>query len=97
MRGFGGPSINFKVLGTEERLFEDDNFNDRNGYSNRSLEDLETVDYSYFYSLGVKIIGNDDRSYLLDFRLNQALGAAVEINNTEVENSYFLISAGCLF
>ncbi|MFT6947326.1 MAG: hypothetical protein ACJARP_001750 [Vicingaceae bacterium] len=97
LRGFGGPSINFKVLGTEDRLFEDDNFNDRDGYSNRNLEDLETVDYSYFYGLGVEVVGNDDRSYLLDFRLNQALGTAGEINNTEVENSYFLISASCLF
>jgi len=97
LRGFAGPSINFKLFATESRLYEDESFNEKNGYSNRSIEALETVDYSYFYGIGVEIIGSDERSYLLDFRLSEPLGSAGEIGNVQVENSYFLISAGCLF
>ena len=97
LRGFAGPSINFKILGTESRAYENENFDEKNGYFNRDLEDLETIDYAYFYGLGVEIIASDDRSYFLDFRLNEPISTAGQINNIEVENKYFLISASCMF
>lgn len=97
IKGFAGPSMNFKLLGMETREYDDESFNANNGYYGRELKNLETIEYSIVYGAGIDVVSKDNRIFFLDFRLSNALGHAGTINYQSVRNNYFMISAGYLF
>jgi hypothetical protein len=94
---YGGPSVNFQFVGFHTKEYDDENYNDRNGFDNTELEDLETMNLGWVYGAGVDVEAGDGRLFFLDFRLGNSPRAIATINGKGVRNTYLGLSAGYLF
>jgi hypothetical protein len=96
LKVYGGPSINFQFAGFHTREYDDENYNDKNGFNNSELE-LETMNLGWMYGAGVDVDAGDGRLFFLDFRLGNSPNDITTINGKGVRNSYMGLSAGYLF
>lgn len=97
LKAFVGPSVNFKLLALQSRQYDDDDYDRNNGYSDREMDRVETMEYTLVYGAGIEVQGQDSRTFFIDFRRNDALDGIGFINNQRALSKYFLISAGYLF
>lgn len=97
IKGFAGPSINFNLLGTETRVFEDPDYDRNNGYDNRPLNNLEVLEFSTVLGGGIDVINGAGQTFFVDFRVSNPLGVAGKIQGNDFKNSYFSIGIGYLY
>ena len=50
---FIGPDLNFNILGSENRVYEDDNYNEQNGYKNSAMSNLQVFNLGLTYGVGL--------------------------------------------
>ncbi|MFT4996431.1 MAG: hypothetical protein ACI9BJ_000931 [Flavobacteriales bacterium] len=97
LKVYGGPSVNFQFAGFHTREYEDANYNDENGFDNKEITSLETMNLGWVYGAGVDVKSGDGRLFFLDFRLGNSPKSIASINGKGVRNSYMGLSAGYLF
>lgn len=97
LKAYSGPSMNFNLLALESRIYDNTDYHQDNGYFDREMKDLETIEYALIYGVGVDIISKDDRIFFLDVRSSGALTPVGNINGRSAKSNYFLISAGYMF
>lgn len=94
---FGGPSINFNFGGLYSREYDDANYNDNNGFNNVEMKNLETIETSLMYGLGIDVRSNDGRLFFLDLRLANSMNSIGTLNGSEMNLNYLCLNAGYLF
>ncbi len=97
-KAYAGPSINFQFAGLHSLQYDDDNYNEDNGFENTDITNkLETMNLAFVYGVGVDVKSGDGRLFFLDFRYSNSPGAVGNIYNEDFKSSYLALSAGYLF
>jgi hypothetical protein len=94
LQAFAGPSLNFNIGGIEARTFEDENYNNQNGYAERPMTGLNTTHFSAVYGLGVLVLAPNEQLFSVDFRMSNGLSPFKSFNNQEARYSFFAVSLG---
>lgn len=97
VKAFGGPTANFKLIAVEQRTYEDSDYNEENGYSSRSMDGVDVLEYGVVYGAGVDVITGNEQIVFLDFRVNNSLSSFAKVNGENPKNIYYAISAGYMF
>lgn len=99
IKGFGGISHNFNLLGTYSRNY--DNANDQD-LLDQSINGISLLEQSLVWGLGFEVKDNTDHLYSIDFRTNNALSSFGDIKNSQNSvisgyNNYYTIGFGYSF
>jgi hypothetical protein len=97
IKGFAGPSINFNLLGTETRVFENGNVDNNEGYRDRQLNDLEVIEFSTVIGGGIDVVNSVGQAFFVDLRLSSPISSLGKIQGATPSNSYFSIGVGYLY
>jgi opacity protein-like surface antigen len=89
---FAGPGINFNLVGVSSRTYDNDNFNEDNGYSGQELAKKEITEYGLTYGAGISITAPKGNIFYLDIRKNIGLSDVGEINGKAIRTEYFAVS-----
>ena len=93
---FAGPSVNFNLLNTLTRTYDDPEYNDNNGFDQK-YEDVEVMEYSVVYGTGIDVETDESSIFFLDIRFNNALSSFGNIAGNDAYNKYFSIGLGYLY
>lgn len=93
---YGGPSINFNLLGTQSRTYEDPDYNDDHGFTDREINGLELLEGAGVYGTGFEVAA-DEGIFFLDIRNTIAFSSFGIINGRKAFNNYFVIGVGYLY
>jgi hypothetical protein len=94
---FVGPSINFNLLGTQTRTYEDPNYNTDHGFSDRKIPGLQLMEFSGVVGAGFDVEMANEKILFLDIRYNSALNSFGIINGRSAYNNYFTVGVGYLY
>lgn len=97
LKVYGGPSVNFQFAGFHTKEYEDADYNNENGFDNKQITSLETMNLGWVYGAGFDVESSDGKLFFLDFRLGNSPKAIATINSKGVRNTYMGLSAGYLF
>lgn len=89
---FAGPGINFNLLGTSSRSYDDAGFDEQNGYNDIQVNNLNVIESSFTYGAGVDIRTKDNRAFYLDIRKSTGLSGFA--TSPVGRNDYFSIGVG---
>lgn len=92
-----GPSSNFNVLALQSREYEDQNYEDDNGYSQQTISNAETFIPSAVGGIGLQAKSNDSNWYFINFRYETSLSNVAKIDDSEPNLTSYSISLGYLF
>lgn len=93
---FGGPGLNFNVLGTISREYEDNGIAEENNFDAKKIYKIIFLNFSAIAGAGFDV-ETPEGIFSIDFRQNVPLGPFGKINGKEAENIYFTIGLGYLF
>lgn len=93
---FAGPAINFNLLGASSRTYDDESYNNDNGYEGKQVESLELLHFSGLAGLGFSIPAGGG-TYFVDFRYGFGLTPTLKTNNQDQQINYFAITGGLAF
>ncbi|MBX9853683.1 MAG: PorT family protein [Cytophagaceae bacterium] len=96
-KAFAGPSINFNVKGTESKIYEDKDYHEQNGYSDREIQGLNLMEYSFCYGGGIDVEIAQQSIFFLEVRNNIGMNTFGKINNLDAFNQYFGLGLGILY
>jgi hypothetical protein len=95
---FAGPNLQFQLSGSNEtRIYSDADFQESNGYSERKLTGLNTLENAFQYGLGLELNPHDSQTVFFDIRANESISSLGTINGRKATSSYYMISLGYLF
>ena len=94
---YGGPDLNFNVLGLESRTYENNSYNDNNGYQNTAMTNLEVFNFGISYGLGLSAETSAGDEYFLKFGMSTGLNSVGKINNQEAKHQIAQVSLGYIF
>ncbi len=97
IKGYTGPGMNFKLLASQTKQYDDSDYNNQNGYMGKDIFDANNITYSMIYGFGIGAADKQNRIFFLDFRSNRSLTSLGKINNANAFSNYYCISAGYLF
>lgn len=93
----GGVSMNFNLLATGSRTYENSSYNDNNGYSGRQLSGINTTNLGYTAGLGITAMATPDNFYFIHLRTNGPLNEFGSIAGHKAYHQNFNITFGYLF
>lgn len=96
-RAFAGPSFAFNLMSLQSRIYENQNYNEDNGYENRTLQSINIMDKSLVGGLGIEIAGTGREMFFADLRSSQSLSPIGKIDDKDVFLRHFNVSLGCVF
>lgn len=96
-RVFAGPSLGFNLLTLQSREYDDLNYNDNNGFMGRSVKDINILDKSLHYGLGIEILNAGNQLFFADIRSCNNLSSIGYISNKAILMNHFCVSLGYLF
>lgn len=99
LKGFGGISTNFNLLGTYSRDY--DNANDQD-LLDQKINGITLLENSLVYGIGFEVKDKSDHLYSIDFRQNTAINSFGDIKNSQNSvisgyNKYYTIGFGYSF
>ncbi len=99
VKGYGGISTNFNLLGTTSRNYDDVNEADQ---LDRQINGINLLENAIVYGFGFEIKDKDDHLYSFDFRTSDAINSLGNIKNSENNtisgfNHYYTIGFGYSF
>jgi hypothetical protein len=97
LKAFAGPSINFNLKGTQTRTYEDQNFNNNSGFSDRKIPGLQLMEFAGVAGAGFDVEMGNKQILFLDARYNWALNSFGVINGNNAYNNYFSVGVGYLY
>ena len=89
---FAGPGINFNLLGVSSRTYENENYNQDNGYTSREIADRQITNYSATVGAGIGVSNSNGEQFYLDIRRSTGLNSVGEVYDGETIPGYFAIS-----
>ena len=89
---FAGPGMNFNLVGVSSRTYDNDNFNEENGYTAKELDKKEITEFGLTYGAGISVTAANGNIFHLDIRKNNGLSDVGKINGAGVRTSYFTVS-----
>lgn len=96
VRFYGGPSLNFNLLGTQTRIYEDPDYNEDQGFYDRRIAGLELVEGAGVFGTGFEVAG-DEGIFFLDIRNVMAFTPFGRVNGQDAYNNYFVVGVGYLY
>ena len=93
---YAGPSYNFKLAATETRKYDNESYNNNNGYEAKEIEDLDVAETALVVGGGIDVYSNGG-IYFIDVRYSRGTNYFRLFNNSEAFTSYFSINIGQLF
>lgn len=96
IRAYTGPSINFFFSGWENRVYDENDYNQDNGYYNREITTMNVADGGWVFGAGIDINTQNGNTYILDLRSSIGSSPAGRINSNYAYNSYYMISVAYL-
>ncbi len=97
LKAYAGPSINFNFVGTHSRTYDNEGYNNNNGFNNSKIKTLETMSTSFVYGAGVDVKAGNNRLFFLDVRLSQSMADIGTINGEGIQSSFVALTAGYMF
>lgn len=97
IRVFAGPNLQFQLSGNETRTYEDADFQSDNGYRERKITGLSTLENAFQYGLGLELSPRDSQVFFFDLRANESISSLGTINGKKATSSFYMISLGYLF
>lgn len=97
LKAYAGPSVNFNFGGFHTLTYDDNAYNDNNGFTNKEITTLETMSTSLVYGAGIDVKSGDGRLFFLDLRLSSSFEPIGTINGADIESKFVGLSAGYLF
>ncbi len=99
IKGFGGISNNFKLLGTYSRNYDDPNENDQ---LDQEINGININEQSVILGIGFEVQDKAEHLYSVDFRTNRAINSFGNIKNSQNNvitgyNNYYTIGFGFSF
>jgi hypothetical protein len=99
IKGFGGISNNFKLLGTYSRNYDDPNESDQ---LDQEINGININEQSVILGLGFEVQDKAEHLYSVDFRTNNAINSFGNIKNSQNNvitgyNNYYTIGFGFSF
>lgn len=96
-KAYSGPGMNFNLMAVQTRDYENENYNNSNGFINKPLDDSRNIYYSMVYGLGIGAMSKSDQIYFLDLRINKGLSPIGTMNNQKAYVNYYCITGGYIF
>jgi hypothetical protein len=96
-RAYVGPSANFKLIAIESRTYDDEEYNEDNGYLSRDISNMSVSNYSMIYGFGIGALDRNKKTYFLDFRISNGMSPIGKIYNATSRLNYYMISGGYYF
>ncbi len=96
VRGYAGPGLNFNLMSTQTREYDNADYNASHGFMNRQI-DTKNVWGMMVYGAGIGARTREERTYFLDFRLNRAFSSFGMINGSSAFSHYYSITGGYVF
>ncbi len=97
LRAFAGPVFGFNLMSVHSRIYDDESYNNSNGYSNRNMNDMNIFENGLVYGIGIEITGKQNELYFGDIRSGNSLSPLGKFENRNIYLSYFNLSFGALF
>lgn len=96
-KAYAGPNINFQLAALHTIQYEDENYNEDNGFENADVsKNFETMTVGMLFGAGVDVKAGDGRIFFLDFRYSPS--STVGTWGSQDLNSNFIgLSTGYLF
>ncbi len=94
---FAGPCIAFNLISNSTRTYENENYNNNNGYVNRTLENVNVIEKSVVYGFGIETKSKRDEVFFLDFKNNNGISPIGKINGENIFTRYSVLSIGWMF
>jgi hypothetical protein len=89
LKGFAGPAISFSMSGKHDRVYDDTDYNEDNGFTGRDIPGLNLMEYSGILGTGIDIELSDGNIFYLELRENFSFNSFGRINNRDAFNNYF--------
>ena len=97
IKAYAGPNINFQLASLHTVQYEDDNYNDDNGFENEDISsNFETMTVGMLFGAGIDVKAGDGRLFFLDFRYSpySTIGTW---RNEDIKSGFLGLSTGYFF
>ncbi len=92
-----GAMAQANLLNSEERIYESQSFNDKNGYGPRKMEDASPLCAFALASGGLELHTEEERDYFIEFRYFHPLTDMGMSDNKSITMTGFTIGGGVIF
>lgn len=96
-KAFAGPCIAFNLASVSTRTYDNQSYNNDNGYVNKPLESMNVFEESIIYGIGLEVKSNRNEVLFLDFRNNNGISPIGKINGQNLYTKYSVLSIGWMF
>lgn len=93
IKAFAGPSVNFHLFGIQTRTYQDQTYNDNNGFEAR-MKDNDITEFAGVYGIGFEAETKDNQLFYLDLRFSNAFDSFRTIEGRNAKNQYFSVGIG---
>jgi len=97
LKGYAGPAVNFNLMATQTRQYDNDTYNNEHGYINSRWDQVNNIYWSGVYGVGLGALSKDDRIFFIDLRLNKGITPLGTISGYNTYLNYYCLSAGYVF
>jgi hypothetical protein len=95
IKAFAGPSIGFNLHSSDQKIYNDQRYNDENGY-NKTIHPSQVTELSAIAGFGIEAERKNEEIVFLDVRVNNALNNWGKVNGQNAFNNYFSVNVGYL-
>ncbi|MCT4560913.1 MAG: PorT family protein [Crocinitomicaceae bacterium] len=96
LHAYTGPSLNFFFSGWQNRVYDNNDYNESNGFYNREVNTMNAADGSWVLGAGIDINTDNGDTYILDFRSSIGASPAGRLYSNYATNTYYMISVAYL-
>jgi hypothetical protein len=93
---FAGPSVNFNVSGSHTRIFNDPDYDQDHGFTDRSITGIKLLEFAGVVGAGFEVMAGND-IFFIDIRNSAAFNSFGLINNKNAYNNYFAVGVGYMY
>ena len=96
-KAYAGPNINFQLAGVHTLQYEDEDYNDDNGFENADISNnFETMTLGMLFGAGIDVKAGDGRIFFLDFRYSPSSTVGTW-GSQDLKSNFIGLSTGYLF
>jgi hypothetical protein len=94
---FAGPDLNFNLMGLESRVYEDDGYNEQNGFENAAMSNLEVFNLGLTYGVGLSASTSAGDEYFLRVGITNGMQPIGLLNANDAKANLGQITLGYIF
>lgn len=96
-KAFAGPCIGFNLVSVSSRTYDNPNYNNDNGYTNKDLEAINVFEQSIVCGVGIEVKSTKNEVLFLDLRNTNGITPMGKINGQNLYTQYTALSIGWMF